>query len=147
MVLMPAPWAAALTWLARVPASALIRTGAAPGDHLARASSSMAARLHFPGRPGDGAARGLAPVRTVRQRRAARSSAHPARAAAIPRNQQHPGTPFNGLSAQGSPARALCAAGNYGPVWLRGDQARLAAVPGQWPTTRSDQPAGLALAD
>jgi len=27
--------------------------------------------------PGDGAARGLAPVRTVRQRRAARSSAHP----------------------------------------------------------------------
>src|SRR5215831_6914649 len=61
----------------RVPASALIRTGAAPGDHLARASSSMAARLHFPGRAGDGAARGLAPVRTVRQRRAARPSAHP----------------------------------------------------------------------
>src|SRR5215472_13559699 len=68
----------------RVPASALIRTDAAPGDHLARAASSMAARLHFPGRAGDGAARGLSPVRTVTQRRAARSSAHPGRAAAIP---------------------------------------------------------------
>ena len=53
----------------RVPAPALIRADTAPGDHLARASSSTAARLHFPGKAGDGAARGLAPVRTVRQRR------------------------------------------------------------------------------
>src|SRR5262245_13353429 len=62
----------------RVPATALIRAGAAPGDHLAPGIVRHGRQAPLPWQgPGDGAARGLAPVRTVRQRRAARSSAHP----------------------------------------------------------------------
>jgi len=81
---------------------------------------SLVARLHFPGRSERRWRPGLSPVRTVSQRRAVQASARLRGRRPFPVTSSTPGTPFNELSAPGSPARALCASGIYGPVWTRG---------------------------
>ena len=99
----------------RVPASALIRTGARPGivQHGRQAPlPRQGRRWSCPGscsRADGHAAPGSSALSTPRCGRRP-----------FPVASSTPGTPFNGLSAPGSPARALCASGIYGPVWTRG---------------------------